>query len=85
MQKYAEVINWSSSNPVFTQVARDEFATIADAYLVAASAAKNMTLVTNEISDPQCKKRVKIPDACNALNVRYCNLNQVFRELGIKI
>ncbi|MDT3386937.1 MAG: DUF4411 family protein [Bacteroidota bacterium] len=85
MQKYAEVINWASSNPVFTQVARDDFAKIADAYLVAASAAKNMTLVTNEISNPQCKRRVKIPDACEALNVRYCNLNQVFRELGIKI
>ena len=43
------------------------------------------TLVTNETSDPLCRRRVKIPDACNALGVRCCGLNDVLRELGIEI
>lgn len=53
--------------------------------LVATAAAKGYVLVTNETSDPICRRRVKIPDACNALGVRYCDLNQVLRELGITI
>ena len=29
--------------------------------------------------------QVKIPDACDALGVRYCDLNTVLRELNITI
>lgn len=43
------------------------------------------TLVTYEGSNPNSKKRVMIPDACNALGVRYCDLNTVLKEMGIKI
>lgn len=52
---------------------------------MATASAKGLTLVTNEIADPKCRRRVKIPDACNALGVRYCDLNTVLRELGITI
>ena len=64
---------------------RNTFANVADAYLVATAAAKQMTLVTYEASSPFSKKRVMIPDACNALGVRYCDLNTVLKEMGIKI
>ena len=83
--KYAEVLNWANGNSTFTPLAVAEFAQVADAYLVATAAAKGYVLVTNETSDPLCRRRVKIPDACNALGVRYCDLNQVLRELGITI
>ena len=83
--KYAEVLNWANGNSTFTPLAVAEFAQVADAYLVATAAAKGFVLVTNETSDPSCRRRVKIPDACNALGVRYCDLNQVLRELGITI
>lgn len=85
MAKYAEVLNWANGNSIFTPLAIAEFAQVADAYLVATAAAKGYVLVTNETSDPLCRRRVKIPDACNALGVRYCDLNQVLRELGITI
>lgn len=85
MIKYAEVQNWASCNPVYRSEAVTEFAQVADAFLVATASAKGYTLVTNETADPMCKRRVKIPDACNALGVRYCNLNTVLRELEIVI
>ena len=85
MAKYVEVLNWANGNSTFTELAIAEFAQIADAYLIATAAAKGYVLVTNETSDPLCRRRVKIPDACNALGVRYCDLNQVLRELGITI
>ena len=85
MLKYAEVLNWAQSCPHFRPEAIAEFAEVADAFLVATAAAKGYTLVTNETPDPLCRRRVKIPDACNALGVRYCGLNDVLRELGLTI
>ena len=85
MVKYGEVMNWAQSNTVYKPEAISEFASVADAYLVAAAAAKEYTIVTNETADPQCRRRVKIPDACNALGVRFCGLNTVLRELNITI
>lgn len=85
MVKYGDVMNWAQSNAVYRPEAVSEFATVADAYLVATAAAKGYTLVTNETADPQCRRRVKIPDACNALGVRFCDLNTVLRELNITI
>ena len=85
LAKYSETQNWAMNNQVFTPAARSEYALVADAYLVATAAAKNLTLVTYETPDPRCKRKVKIPDACNAIGVRYCDLNTALRELGITI
>lgn len=82
--KYEDCQNWARCRN-FTQNALRTFAEVADAYLIATASAKNITLVTYETSDPNCKNRVKIPDVCNAIGVRYCDLNTVLRELGIKI
>lgn len=85
MAQYTITQNWAKSNSIYTQTALNTFANVADAYLVATAAAKQMTLVTYEGSSPNSKKRVMIPDACNALGVRYCDLNTVLKEMGIKI
>lgn len=85
MIKYGDVMKWAQSNSVYKTEAIAEFAQVADAYLVATAAAKGYILVTNETADPMCRRRVKIPDACNALGVRFCGLNQVLRELNITI
>ena len=58
---------------------------VADSYLVATAAAKNMVLVTYEKSNPQRRNRVMIPDACKAIGVRSCDLNTALRELGVLI
>ena len=85
MEKYAIAQEWVRKNPVYSEVARLTFAEVADAYLVATAAAKGITLVTYETPDPMTKKRVKIPDVCNALGVRFCDLNVMLRELGVTI
>lgn len=83
--KYAQVLNWANGIERFTPEALGQFATVADAYLVATAAAKGLTIVTYETSDPRCKRRVKLPDACIAMGVNYCDLNAALRNLGIKI
>ena len=85
MSQYAIVQNWAQSNPIYSPQALNTFANVADAYLVATASAKQMTLVTYESSSPYSKKRVMIPDACNAMGVRCCDLNTVLKELGITI
>ena len=85
MTKYGNTQAWAASNPNYTPQALHTFANVADAYLVATAAAKNMTLVTFETSSPESRKRVMIPDACTALGVRYCDLNTVLREMGVII
>lgn len=86
MEKYRETIDWVQSNPVgFSQSAKTGFVNVADSYLVATAAAKDMVLVTYEKSNPLRRNRVMIPDACNAIGVRTCDLNTALRELGVQI
>lgn len=85
LRKYADVTNWANNTRSYTPNAVNEFASVADSYLVATAAARGLTLVTFETPDHNCKKRVKIPDACVAMGVNYCDLNTVLRNLGISI
>ena len=85
LEQYCIAQEWARHNPTYSEGARLTFAEVADAYLVATAAAKGMTLVTYETSDPLSKRRVKIPDVCNALSVRFCDLNMVLRDFGVTI
>ena len=85
MVQYANAQAWVQESPLYKDTAKLDFANVADAYLVATAAAKGMTLVTYETSDPACKRRVKIPDVCNALGVPFCDLNATLRDLGVTI
>ena len=78
-------MSWANGNSVFSLAAKQEFAMVADAYLVATAAALGMKVVTFETSDPLCKKRVKIPDACLAVGVECCSLNDVLHALNVVI
>lgn len=83
--QYQRTLNWANNNTTFKPSALQTYADVADAYLVATAAAKNMALVTFEKSNPLCKNRVLIPDACRAIGVRCCDLNIALRELGVRI
>ena len=52
----------------------------ADPWLIAYCLANGHTLVTHEVPAPQ-SKQVKIPDVCNALNVRWVNTFDALRQL----
>lgn len=85
LKALSSVLQWATANPVFTIAAKNDFALVADSWIVAEALSQSLQVVTFESSDPLCKKRVKIPDACNAVGVKYCSLNDAFRELGVTI
>lgn len=79
------VSQWATLNRVYSPAAKAEFVSVADSWIVAEALSQSVTVVTHETSDPLCKKRVKIPDVCNAVGVKFCNLNDAFRALGVTI
>lgn len=85
MIELAATQNWANSNSVFTGAARIDYASKADAYIVATAKAKGLTVVTYEKSSPFRQTRVMIPDACAALGVNCCDLNAMLREMGVTI
>ena len=87
MAAYNQVIQWAvSQSGHYLPKALSEFldADEADAFLVAYALANPIerTIVTQEISEPNRKNRVKIPEACNDLNVQFVNTINMFRNLG---
>ena len=86
---YTDVINWAVNETDYTDKAKDEFAEEdkADAWLIAFAkcyANQEITIVTSEKSAPQKKSKIKIPDACKALNVPCIDTIEMFRQLEVK-
>lgn len=87
MHSYGQVISWAISKSVqYNQNALNEFlsADEADAFLIAYTLADNINkiIVTHEISAPNSKNRIKIPDVCLGINVRFVNTVDMLRQLG---
>ena len=88
MTEYGMVSNWAiSKSSHYLSNAINEFlsADEADAYLVAYALADatNRTIITHERSEPNGKKKIKIPEACDELGVSYLNTIDMFRSLGV--
>ncbi len=57
----------------------------ADAFLIAFALAdtQNRIIVTQEVSDPNRRNRIKIPEPCDHFHVKYVNTIEMFRQLGV--
>lgn len=77
----AEIADWVTHQE-YTQAALAEFLSVADYYLVAFAADYGHTALTHEQPSPGAKKRVLIPNVCDAFGVRYTNTFQMMRILG---
>lgn len=86
---YAQVVRWASSKlgAPYSQTALDIFmqADEADAFLIAFARKNQLAIVTNEVSAPESRKNIKIPDACTSLGIRTLQPVQLFRELNASI
>ncbi len=87
LSNYAQVARWANSKSThYLPQAIAEFlnAENADAWLVA-YALSDIThnyIVTQEISEPNKKSKIKIPDVCNHFRIKYVNTIDLFRKLG---
>lgn len=71
MAEYGSIMQWANASN-FKEHAKKEFAKneVADAFLIAVAKAYNYTVVTQELSNPAQRRKILIPDAAAANNVK---------------
>lgn len=57
----------------------------ADYLLAAHAGAHSCTLVTHEVAGSGAYRRVKIPDACQALGVKWVSTFEMLRRTGVSL
>ena len=82
---YGEIILWASQQDQFTEAAKADFASVADGWLVAYARARGCVIVTLEVFDPNVKRRIPIPNVCEAFGVDYVDTFGLLRALGVTL
>jgi hypothetical protein len=80
---YTEIIQWATSKSQYDQAAKDEFARVADGWLVAYAMVNGGVIVTNEQPRPKSVKRILLPDVCLQFNIAYQNTFTMLKELEV--
>jgi hypothetical protein len=87
LNNYSDIVNWANSKSGFyLPKAIHDFLEYenADPWLVAfaLSSPEEMFVVTHEISEPNKKSKIKIPEVCKDFGIKYVNTIEMFRKLG---
>lgn len=81
---YADLMQWAQDANQYTPSALTEFATVADAWLIAHAKANDLELVTLEArKDPNVKKRIPIPNAADDFDVKCITTFEMLEELSV--
>ncbi len=86
IQEYQTLMRWAQAQKgkyKSSAIADFSYQDRADAWLIAYAKKHNLVLITHEVSAPDSKKSIKMPDVCIAHSVSYKNTIQMFRELQI--
>lgn len=82
-QSLVTASTWANTCGRYEQAAVAEFLAAADYYLVAHALAHDHVVVTHETRE-QRRTRIKIPDACDALQVQCMTPFEMFRATGTR-
>ena len=85
IESYKKIINSINGNDEYKQSAKEEFASIADSWLCAYALAYGETIVTLEKYQAGIKNRIKIPNVCEEFGIKYIDLLQFMRDIGIRL
>lgn len=83
---YGNLMKWANEQSQFTQAAKDEFARVnnADPWIIAYAMSKNSVVVPQEVLNKEIKRKIPIPNVCDAFNVKYINTFALLRELNFR-
>lgn len=84
--KYQEVSRWVMSSSQFSDTAKREFLQQeeADPWLCAYATVHHCVVVTHEVTDPNVKRRVPLPNVLDAFQVPYVDLFECLRVLAAR-
>jgi hypothetical protein len=81
---FGRLQTWVAAQAQFLPQAKAEFASKADAWLIAHAKANGMVLVTHEVFAADARSKVPMPNACKAFQVEHVTTFDALRELGVK-
>lgn len=84
IQSFSEIMTWVQDQNQYLAVAKADFANGADGWLVAYARAKACIVVTQEVAAPDARRKVPIPNVCQAFNVLFVNTFEMLRNLGVQ-
>lgn len=79
---FGDLTTWATSRHYRPEAIANFTGNNADFLLIAYAREHQHTVVTNERSEPNSKRRILIPDACNAMNVGTADTFQMLRATG---
>lgn len=82
--QYAQIMAWVQSQNQFFPEAKAEFAASADGWLIAYAKVNSLIIVTQEVLAPDARKKVPIPNVCEAFGVSYVDTFEMLRDLQAK-
>jgi hypothetical protein len=83
-ESYREIMIWVQSQNQFSDAAKAEFARGADGWLIAYAKAKGCIVVTLEALDLRIKRKIPIPNVCQAFGVQFVRTFDMLRGLGVQ-
>lgn len=84
LQSFGEIMNWVNDQDQFSDGAKADFARGADGWLVAYARIKECVVVTHEELRPTIRRKVPIPNICQAFNVEFIDTFDMLRRLGVR-
>lgn len=85
VRNFAALSTWAASKNYTPAALREFNSDQADFVLIAHAAGHGDIVVTHEQPTPQARRRVKIPDACAAMEVGTADIFTVLRETGAQL
>lgn len=82
--QYGQMVSWVQNKPQYLPEAKAEFAASADGWLAAYAKQNDRIVVTREVSAPESRKAVKIPDLCRAFKVPCIDTFDMLGDLQIE-
>jgi hypothetical protein len=84
IQSFSEIMTWVQAQNQFLAVAKADFANGADGWLVAYARTKACVVVTQEVPAPDARRKVPIPNVCQAFDIPFVNTFELLRNLGVQ-
>jgi hypothetical protein len=85
IRAYREVVNFVQASAQYSPVAKSDFASGADGWIVAFAMENVHVVVTQEVRSPETKSRVPIPNVCQHFKVDFVNTLEMLRRLGVQL
>lgn len=82
---YANIISQVQANPQYDAGAKQHFASGADPWLVAYANVFGCVITTHEVSAPQSKATIKLPDVASSFDVECVTPFDMLRELQVRL